>query len=366
MFLTPNEAMKLAIEEGKRGAGFVSPNPLVGCVILSRDGALIGKGHHARVGEAHAEIHALESVQDSTQLNGAQVFVTLEPCAHEGRTPSCAKALAKLPIASVTFGLEDPNPLVSGKGAEILRAAGKKCEPFGGLAGELEDLAEIFLMSLREKRAFVALKAAASLDGKIALPDGSSQWITGEESRAHVHYLRGTYDAVLAGAGTFIKDNPRLNSRDLHFATKSHKAILLDPEGISLPLLQGSALLEVRDAHEIIIITTEKRQSDVPVKQIVAPLINGEFDLKNVLAGLAVEGISSILVEGGAFTYTSFMRQKVADRLYLFLAPKVLGEGMNWSAGLKTDALQSAVHLERTSSVSFGADLLLSGKFRRQ
>jgi diaminohydroxyphosphoribosylaminopyrimidine deaminase/5-amino-6-(5-phosphoribosylamino)uracil reductase len=191
MFLTPNEAMKLAIEEAARGAGFVAPNPLVGCVILSRDGALIGRGHHERIGEGHAEVRALESVADVSQLNAAQVFVTLEPCAHQGRTPSCAEALAKLPIASVTYGLEDPNPLVAGKGAEILRAAGKTVQIFGGLKTELEEACEIFLMNMREKRAFVALKAAASLDGKIALPDGSSQWITGEESRAHVQSLRG-------------------------------------------------------------------------------------------------------------------------------------------------------------------------------
>lgn len=365
MFLTPNEAMKLAIEEAERGAGFVSPNPLVGCVILNRDGYLIGKGHHARIGEHHAEINALESVQDPSQLVGAQIFVTLEPCAHEGRTPSCAKALAKLPIASVTYGLEDPNPKVSGQGAEILRQAGKQVQLFGGLQNELEDLAEIFLMNQREKRAFVALKAAASLDGKIALPDGSSQWITGEESRAHVHYLRGSYDAVLCGAGTFIKDNPRLNSRDLHFATKSHRAIVLDPEGISLPLLQGSALLEVRDAQEIYVVTAAEHKTDLKVKQVVVPLVDGEFDLRTVLAKLYADGICSVFVEGGAYTYSAFIRQKLADRMYLYLAPKVLGAGVNWSAGVKTASLAEAVALQNLSSRKFGSDILLTGKFSR-
>jgi diaminohydroxyphosphoribosylaminopyrimidine deaminase/5-amino-6-(5-phosphoribosylamino)uracil reductase len=365
MFLTPNEAMKLAIEEAARGAGFVSPNPLVGCVILNREGFLVGKGHHERVGEGHAEVNALASVQDKSQFEGATVYVTLEPCAHQGRTPSCAKNLAGLPIAAVYYGFEDPNPLVAGKGAEILRAAGKKAELFAGLREECEDAAEIFLMNMREKRAFVTLKAAASLDGKIALPDGSSQWITGEESRAHVHYLRGSYDAVLAGAGTFIKDNPRLNSRDLHFATKSHKAILLDPEGISLPLLRGSALLEVRDAHEIFIVTAREHKTDLSIKQIVVPQIDGEFNLKVVLEKLYAEGICSVFVEGGAYTYSAFMRQRMADRLNLFLAPKVLGEGVHWAAGVKTPSLEQAIPLQRLSTVKFGADLMLTGKFKR-
>jgi diaminohydroxyphosphoribosylaminopyrimidine deaminase/5-amino-6-(5-phosphoribosylamino)uracil reductase len=355
--------MKLAIEEGKKGAGFVSPNPLVGCVILNRAGSLIGKGHHARIGEAHAEVNALESVQDKTQLEDAQVFVTLEPCAHEGRTSSCAKALARLPIASVTYGLQDPNPKVSGEGVAILREAGKEVTLYAGLQDELEELCEIFLTNMRSKRAFAALKAAASLDGKIALPDGSSQWITGEESRAHVHYLRGTYDAVLAGAGTFIKDNPRLNSRDMHFATKSHKAILLDPEGISLPLLQGSALLEVRDAREIYIVTASLHKTDLPVKQIVSPLKNGEFDLGQVLQQLYAEEICSVLVEGGAYTHSTFIKQKFADRLYLYIAPKILGQGVAWSAGLTTSSLDQAVTLRKVSQQPFGDDLLLSGKF---
>ncbi|MGZ3721579.1 MAG: bifunctional diaminohydroxyphosphoribosylaminopyrimidine deaminase/5-amino-6-(5-phosphoribosylamino)uracil reductase RibD [Bdellovibrionales bacterium] len=357
--------MKLAIEEGKRGAGFVSPNPLVGCVILGREGNIIGKGHHARIGEAHAEVNALESIQDKTQIEGAQVFVTLEPCAHEGRTPSCAKTLAKLPIASVSYGLKDPNPLVSGRGAEILRAAGKNVIAYSGLQNELEELCEIFLMNMREKRPFVALKAAASLDGKIALSDGTSQWITGEPARAHTQYLRGCYDAVLAGAGTFIKDNPRLNSRDLHFATKRSKVILLDPEGITLPLLQGSALLEVRVPEDVYIVTASKRKTDLPIRQLVSPLVNGEFDLSVVLQQLYSEKINSIFIEGGAYTYSSFLRQKQADRVCLYVAPKILGDGITWSAGLTTSSLSDAISLRDMRSEKIGEDFLFSGKLVR-
>jgi len=365
VFLTPNEAMKLAIEEGKRGAGFVSPNPLVGCVILGRDGNLIGKGHHARIGEAHAEIHALDSIQDKTQIEGAQVFVTLEPCAHEGRTPSCAKTLAKLPIASVTYGLQDPNPLVSGQGAEILRAAGKKVVLHAGLTREFEELCEIFLMNMREQRPFVALKAASSLDGKIALSDGSSQWITGESARAHTHKLRGHYDAVLAGAGTFIKDNPRLNSRDLHFAQKRSKVILLDSEGITLPLLQGSGLLEVRAPEDVYVVTASKQKTDLPIRQLVAPLKNGEFDLSAVLQQLYAETVTSIFVEGGAYTFSSFLKQRQVDRVYLYLAPKILGDGINWSAGLKTASLAESIVLKDMCSEKFGEDFLITGRLSR-
>src|SRR5262245_40143194 len=145
MKLTPKEAMAVAIEEGRKGAGFVSPNPLVGCVILDRNGEFVAKGYHAKIGDLHAETHALQHVADPSRLDGAQFFVTLEPCAHEGRQPSCAKTLAALPIASVTYGLQDPNPKVSGQGVEILRRAGKKVELITELRPELEELAEIFL-----------------------------------------------------------------------------------------------------------------------------------------------------------------------------------------------------------------------------
>lgn len=361
MKLSPQQAMALAIEEGRKGAGFVSPNPLVGCVILSRDHELLAQGHHARVGDAHAEINALKSITDRSRLNGAHVYVTLEPCAHKGRTGSCAKHLAGLPIASVTYGLEDPNPLVSGKGAEILRSAGKRAERFTELQGELEDLAEIFLMNMREKRPFVALKIASSLDGQVALADGQSQWITGVEAREHVQFLRGCYDAVLTGVGTIKKDNPRLNSRDPRFKNKTQIAVVLDPRGELR--FSGLKLLEVRRPQDVIWVTGPDVTVDPQgVRQVRAPIQDGRFDLRSLLAQLKEVNIHSLMVEAGPMTNSAFLSADLVDRLDLFVAPKVLGGGLSWTSDLKIPSLGQALRLSRLKMRTFGEDFLISGR----
>jgi diaminohydroxyphosphoribosylaminopyrimidine deaminase/5-amino-6-(5-phosphoribosylamino)uracil reductase len=355
--------MLLAIKEGKRGAGFVSPNPLVGCVILDRDGRLLSKGYHARLGEAHAEVNALNQIEDPNRLDGAHVYITLEPCAHEGRTPSCAKTLSHLPIAAVTFGLQDPNPLVSGKGAEILRAAGKKVEVFSELQNELEDLAEIFLTNMKSRRPFVAVKVGASLDGKIALPDGSSQWITGEKSREHVQYLRGCYDAVLTGVGTFLRDNPRLNSRHPSFAQKKQKVILLDPSGKSFSRLKDSNLILMRESGDVTVVTGPLGMvAPAGVNHIEVPDAEGSFDLQALMGDLGAVGIHSFFVEDGPYTVTSFLRAKLVDRLYLFQAMRILGEGLSWTSSFSIASLTQAIELRNVTHDHFGSDLLISGR----
>lgn len=356
------QAMVLAIEEGKKGAGFVSPNPLVGCVILDRQQNLIGKGYHARVGEAHAEINAVNSVADKSKLEGAHLFVTLEPCAHVGRTPACAQALAALPLASVTYGLEDPNPLVSGRGAEILRQAGKRVVEFSGLKRELGELAEIFLTNVRMKRPFVALKVASSLDGKIAFHDGSSQWITGEAARQHVQFLRGCYDSVLVGHGTFEKDNPRLNSRSEIFASKPQRAVILDPEGRSFARLKDSALLQVRNPADVFIVTGPGIKGAPEFRHLQVRLIDGGFDLGELLQQLQSEGVHSVLVEGGAHAHSAFLRSHLVDRIYVFLAPKIMGDAKGWTSGLHFSGFKEALVLNDTSMQAFGTDWLISGR----
>ena len=233
---TLREAMLLAIAEGSKGAGWVSPNPQVGCVILSSSGRLLSTGFHRKYGGPHAEVWALKALEKASDLEGAIVVVTLEPCAHEGKTPSCAKALAKLPISKVVYGLVDPNPLVAGQGLDIIRNAGIKVECitefFPELTAPLEQLCEHFLMNQNQKRPFVSLKVATSLDGIMAMKGGESQWISGPESRARVQFLRATHDAVLVGSGTILVDNPRLNSRDSNYEGKDpNKVIILDRRG---------------------------------------------------------------------------------------------------------------------------------------
>lgn len=356
------EAMKLAIEEGKKGAGFVSPNPMVGCVILDKHGELVAKGYHARIGEGHAEINALEAVKDQRALDGAQVYVTLEPCAHQGRTGSCAMKLASLPITSVTYGLVDPNPLVSGKGEKILKDAGKKVVRFTELQEELEELAEIFLVNMRAKRPFVAMKVASSLDGKIALRDGSSQWITGEGARSQVHYLRGCYDAVLSGVGTFLRDSPRLNSRHPQFESKPQKVLILDPEGKSYSHLKNSELAKVRKPEEITIITAPGVNPPPIGKQIKVSDRDRDFDLHELMTILQGEGIHSLLVEAGPITASSFLKARLVDRLFLFVAPKLLGDGLSWTSAFRLETLDRAVRIENMKVETFDEDLLLSGK----
>lgn len=320
----------MAIVEADRGAGFVSPNPLVGCVILDRHGEFLAKGYHARVGEAHAEVAALREVRDPARLEGAHVIVTLEPCAHEGRTPSCAKALAKLPIARVTFGLVDPNPLVSGQGAAILRQAGKVVEQFVGLETELNELAEIFLLNMRLKRPFVALKAASTLDGKIARPDGTSKWITGEAARAEVHRLRGRYDAVVVGAGTFLSDDPRLDARDARYQGRRSRVVLLDEDGRTIAKLAGSNLLKVRAPEDLTVVTRALTKPPSGVRLL--HLLAGE-GVAELLAKLRADGIHSLFIEGGAGVYASFLNAGMVDRLYLFLGTPIFGAGLSWTEG---------------------------------
>ncbi|MES2857221.1 MAG: bifunctional diaminohydroxyphosphoribosylaminopyrimidine deaminase/5-amino-6-(5-phosphoribosylamino)uracil reductase RibD, partial [Bdellovibrionota bacterium] len=190
--VTPSRAMRLALEEARLGWGFVSPNPLVGCAIVDKDHRLLGVGFHERVGADHAEISALKAVGDNSKINGAHIYVTLEPCAHQGRTGSCAQALAPLKPASVTYAVEDPNPLVAGKGAAVLLEAGVRCEHISQRADipdrrELEllaeKLAEVFLHNHRTKEPFIGLKVATSTDGMMASSSGEPRWLTGAESR---------------------------------------------------------------------------------------------------------------------------------------------------------------------------------------
>jgi diaminohydroxyphosphoribosylaminopyrimidine deaminase/5-amino-6-(5-phosphoribosylamino)uracil reductase len=363
MTLSPLEAMKLAVEEGKKGAGFVSPNPLVGAVILDRNYNLVGKGFHRRVGDAHAEVNALKEIENPGHLDGAHVFVTLEPCAHEGRTPSCAKALAKLPIASVTYGLKDPNPLVAGQGARILREAGKTVEPFTDLQDELEELAEIFLMNMRSKRPFIAVKVASSLDGRIALAGGESQWITNEESRAHVQYLRGCYDAVLTGVGTFLRDDPRLNSRDARFGGKNQRVVLLDPSGKSFAKLAKSRLWSVREPGDILVITGPL-SVDAPegIRHVEIPDADGAFEMPALMDALMEAEVHSLFVEAGAYTVSGFLKARLVDRLYLFQAPKILGEGLGWTSGFTLSSLVQAPILRHPRLERFGGDFLVTGR----
>jgi diaminohydroxyphosphoribosylaminopyrimidine deaminase/5-amino-6-(5-phosphoribosylamino)uracil reductase len=382
MPLGPVEAMRLAISEAKRGVGFVSPNPLVGCVIVDAENRFLASGYHAAVGQAHAEVNALAAVQDRSKLKGATFYITLEPCAHEGRTPSCAKTLAELPIAHLIYGLEDPNPLVAGQGAEILQAKGISAFDWatvmpdsieGGLEvlEELEELAEVFLHNMRTQRPFVALKVATSLDGKMALASGESKWITGSGARAYSHFLRAHYDAVLIGRGTFEKDQPSLDIRLPKFKDKKNHVIILDPSAKTLASLKDSQLLQVRPGGHVHVAVSneifEKAQGENSAGVSLFPVAKnseGNLDIDDLLAQIWSLGLRSIFIEGGAQTFAHFLNHQAVQRLHLFLAPSLIGgqHGISWTQYFGGPEMADRVMIKKLEPHTFGSDLYLTSR----
>lgn len=351
--LDKEQAMLLAMEQARRGLGRVSPNPPVGAVILNSKGELLSTGYHRALGADHAEIMAIKNNKHS--LERAVLYVTLEPCAHQGLTPSCADQLANLPFSKVCIGLKDPNPKVFGRGIERLRTAGIEVEIYKGLLiNQLEELIEIFSCNMREQKPFVALKIASSLDGSIAV--FGRKWITNKLSREYVSLLRGHYDAVCIGVHTFLTDNPRLNSRHPYFIDQENTVILMDPKGLSLTALKDSRLFQVRDPSKVIIVTQQ------PSKFISLPCNviqqnESPFDLDQLLKQLFQKGIRSILVEGGGEVFSSFL--KISHRIYLFLSPFLAGgKGQKHWWNEKVDF---PVNLSSVRTLGFQEDILITG-----
>lgn len=367
--LSDHEAMRFAIAQAAKGLGSVSPNPAVGCVILDNNSCLLSAGYHEKYGGPHAEVNALRGLTHS-QLTGARVFVTLEPCAHHGKTPPCAEALAKLPLKEVIFGLFDPNPLVQGKGAEIIRHAGITATHFDDLKEKLEQSCEHFLKNMRANLPFVTLKLASSLDGKIALKNGQSQWITGPEAREETHRLRAHHDAILVGVDTFLTDNPSLTIRHPSFPDNQNKVIVVDPNGRGLVKFKTSKIGTLYPNSSVFWIVNKKPESNSAssINIIEAPLAADQvhIDLAEVKKALWSHSIKSIFVEGGARTISSFLNQKAADRLSLFLSPMIIGEqsGLSWTQNLNPiENLKEAIGTSSLEMSSFGKDLLLTCRF---
>lgn len=364
------EAMRLAIEEAKKGYGFVSPNPVVGCVILDKNGQLLSAGYHSQVGKDHAEVDALRKITDTGKLDGAHVLVTLEPCSHFGRTPPCADRLAQLPIKKLTYGLLDPNPQVSGRGVEKLREKGIEVRECVELRDDLQDLAEIFLFNMVEQRAFVALKVATSLDGALAFANGESKWITSEAARHLSHALRGQYDAVMVGSRTVTNDDPQLDVRHETFKQRPpNKVIILDPEAMTLDRLQAGRLTKVRPIENIFVVTSEKhadRFAQFGVNVTVGSYLkDGSIDLKKLTTDLFKKQIYSVYVEGGAETLSNFVKQRAAQRLYQFIAPKIFGaeHAKIWTQNVAFPNMQSALQLRNIKFQVLGTDVLISARF---
>jgi diaminohydroxyphosphoribosylaminopyrimidine deaminase/5-amino-6-(5-phosphoribosylamino)uracil reductase len=366
--LNISEAMNVAILEARKGLGYVAPNPPVGCVILDKDFQFLSSGYHKGVGLPHAEIEALQNLPIDTDLKGAHFIVTLEPCAHYGRTPPCADKLASLPIASVTYGLVDPNPLVAGKGAEKIRQANIECAEFTGDKSALIELIEVFSHNIESKSAFVTVKIAQSLDGYIGHKSGASQWISNEEARHYGHYLRGSYDALGVGVETFLRDNPKLNVRHDLFLGKKNKVVLFDPKLRSLPQLKNSQLLKVHKPEEIFLIAaqglTNEKFSPEGCQILTVPLDKNRLNLPLLGQKLYENQIYSLFVEGGAYTISELLLQGQVQRLYSFIAPTILGgiSGIGWTQHFNIEKFEERVRMGSVRYQTMGDNMMITGR----
>ncbi|MBK6632068.1 MAG: bifunctional diaminohydroxyphosphoribosylaminopyrimidine deaminase/5-amino-6-(5-phosphoribosylamino)uracil reductase RibD [Betaproteobacteria bacterium] len=320
-----HEFMARALRLAGKGLFTATPNPRVGCVIV-RDGAVVGEGWHARAGEAHAEIHALNAAGE--QAKGATAYVTLEPCSHHGRTPPCADALIEAGVARVVAAMRDPNPQVAGRGLDQLRVAGIAVSD-GLMEVEARELNIGFVSRMTRGRPWVRLKLAASLDGKTALANGKSQWITGPEARRDGHAWRARACAILTGAGTVRDDDPRLTVRDVE-TTRQPLRVVVDSHLETPPrarLLEGGNALVAAagdadtDAAKIAVL----RAAGAEV--LVLPNPQGKVDLPRLLQVLAGRGVNELHVEAGHKLNGSLMREGLVDELLLYYAPTLLGSG---------------------------------------
>ncbi len=397
--------MRRALELAALGRGTTSPNPMVGAVLV-RDGVAVGEGFHRAPGEPHAEAVALREAAD--RAAGATCYVTLEPCGHHGRTPPCAPALIAAGVARVVAAIEDPDPNVRGKGFAQLRAAGVQVEVgVGAAAAEAQNAA--FLLHRRQGRPRVTLKAAASLDGKVAAPDGTSQWITGEAARADAHRLRAEADAVAVGAGTALADDPRLTVRLPGWSGRQPLRVLLDATGrtVTGPTGRGGpagatgstvaagrtgptgrtvtdprtgpaahALGQLFDGAAPTLVATTAAAPRAALQAWTAagaevlvcpdaPAASGEagVDLAFIAKSLGERGVLELLVEGGPRLHASFWEAGLADRLVWYLAPLVIGgdgaPGLLPAAGAHTLTAARAVRIETVDRL--GPDLRIVG-----
>lgn len=357
--LNPEQAMQLAISVAGGGAAYVSPNPLVGCVIVDRNHQLLATGFHAKCGADHAEIDAVKKLHKD-ELKNSTMYVTLEPCAHEGKTPSCAKHIAGLAVKKIVYGLIDPNPLISGQGAQILIDAGKTAVLYEGpLKEDLEDLCEIFLKNYRDRKVFVAAKVATSLDGQIALKSGESKWITGPSSREFVHELRSRYDAIIVGRNTVEVDDPALNIRH-ETIKKIIKVVVLDPSGSLLKKIEAGQEFKFLLEHnpKNIFFATRQFDSSSKFNQI-------QFDnLSDLNDKLWKLGIRSVFIEGGSKTYSSYLNENLIDRLHVFVAPVIMGArtGMSWTKDFGIESLDQKKNLMHLKIRQFSNDIYMTGK----
>jgi diaminohydroxyphosphoribosylaminopyrimidine deaminase/5-amino-6-(5-phosphoribosylamino)uracil reductase len=347
--------IKRTFKLAKKGSGYVSPNPMVGAVLV-KNGNIIGEGYHQKFGEAHAEVNAIESATES--VVGSTLYCNLEPCCHlNKKTPPCAQRIIKEGIKKVVICNLDPNPDVNGKGVQIIREAGLEIET-GVLEVEGVKLNRFFFKYIKINMPFVTVKIAQTLDGKISEIKGEQSWVTGKESVNLVHKWRSEYDSVLVGAGTVLIDNPQLTVRDVD--GRNPYRIILDGKLKISPELK---VFNLENPEKTIIVTTKiakkkkiREFENMGIRVISINTTNDRIYLKNILTEIVKIGISSVLVEGGSHIFSQFISENIFDELKIFISPKFFIKGLP-AVNLFTGKY---LNLNLTNSEKIGGDLLLT------
>ncbi len=365
---THNTFMDLAIGLAERGRGYTAPNPMVGAVVV-RDNKIVGQGWHKGPGLAHAEVNAID---DAGELAcGSDLYVTLEPCNHTGRTPPCTEKILKAGIRRVFVGTEDPNPFVAGGGIRFLEKRGVAVE-VGICRRASETLIEDFIWYVKNgKRPFVVLKCASTLDGQLATRTGDSKWITNEASRRYVHGLRHWVDAIVVGAGTIRADNPSLTTRIENFDGRDPLRVILDAR---LSIDPGSKVFTQRSSAATLVATSRRADPDrlalfkrCGIDLLVLPEKEGMIDLEGLIATLGQRGVVSLLIEGGGRVVHSALAAGVVNKVYLFFAPKLLGgnDGVPMCRGRGPELMNDALGLSRVEVERFDNDILIKGYLKQ-
>ncbi len=367
--MTKEAYMEHALTLAEKGRGRTSPNPVVGAVIV-KDGQIIGEGWHKKCGENHAEINAFENAQSKGHsVEGAEMYVTLEPCSHYGKTPPCAKAIIECGIKKVYVGLLDPNPLVAGRGLKMLEDAGIQVES-GVLEDKCRRINEIFLKYITRKRPFVVLKTAMTLDGKIAAYTGDSKWVSSQASRQVVQRMRNSLTGIMAGIGTILADDPRLTCRLSDGEDGAGGEGGRDPVRIIVDSRLSIPLdAKVLKDDNCIVATTEtcdgEKRKRLGDKVLMVKMRDGRVDLAHLMELLGERGIDSILLEGGGCLNEAALRAGIVDRVVSFIAPKIIGgkDAKTPVEGQGFPKMSQALELKNVEVTTIGGDLLVQGTF---
>lgn len=356
--------MRRTLQLAHKGTGMTSPNPMVGAVIV-KDGQIIGRGYHKRYGDKHAELNAIENAKED--LRGSVLYCNLEPCCHtDKQTPPCTTPILQSGIGRVVIGTLDPNPTVDGKGIQLLREHGVDVQ-VGLLENECRRLNEVYFKYIQTGFPFVTIKYAQTLDGRIATRGGQSQWISSTSSLKYAHHLRTINSCMMVGIRTVIQDNPRLTVR---LAKGNHPIpVIVD----STLRISPDARVFQNPSHPIIATTQKaniKKMADI--QQLGAKILviqenpQGQVDLSQLLQQLGEEKTSSVLVEGGSGIITSLLRERLADKMVVCIAPKLLGTGLEAVGDLGVSRLCQAIQLSDMAMTRMGDDFILEGRIKEE